>query len=113
MLRAGMMAAGEVDVERRVDLDARLAPVADLVGVTLGIGGREPAAGIAGAGDEPGADRASPWSTSPSASIAASRASTLAVAHARDQQVLPDRQADIAVAEILRDLGEAAHLRRR
>ena len=32
------------------------------------------------------------------------------VAHARDQQVLPDRQADIAVAEILRDLRKPAHL---
>ena len=31
--------------------------------------------------------------------------------HARDQEVLPDREADIAVAEISRDLGEAAHLR--
>src|ERR1700739_2090609 len=29
MLRAGVMAAGQMDVERRVDLDARLAPVAD------------------------------------------------------------------------------------
>ena len=56
MLRAGMMAAGDVDVERRVDVDARLAPVADLGGMALGVGRREPAAGIAGAGDQPGAD---------------------------------------------------------
>src|SRR5207237_8133814 len=35
MLRAGMMAAGDVDVERRVDVDARLAPVADLGGMAL------------------------------------------------------------------------------
>src|SRR3981081_1954277 len=34
MLRAGMVAAGEMDIERRVDLDARLAPVADGGGVT-------------------------------------------------------------------------------
>ena len=37
MLRAGMMAAGEMDVERRVDVDARLAPVADLGGMALGV----------------------------------------------------------------------------
>ena len=32
------------------------------------------------------------------------------VGHARDQQVLPHRETDIAVAEILRDLGKPAHL---
>src|SRR3954453_12874950 len=36
VLRAGMMAAGDVDVERRLDVDARLAPVADLGGMKLG-----------------------------------------------------------------------------
>ena len=36
----------------------------------------------------------------------------LVVRHAGDQQVLPHREPDIAVAEILRDLGEPAHLRR-
>ena len=35
MLRAGVMAAGDVDVERRVDVDARFAPVADLGGMAL------------------------------------------------------------------------------
>ena len=40
VLRAGMVAAGEMDVERRVDLDARFAPVADRGGMALGIGGR-------------------------------------------------------------------------
>ena len=58
MLRAGMMAAGEMDVDRPVELDTRLAPARDLLGVALGVGGREPAAGVAGAGDEAGADRA-------------------------------------------------------
>src|SRR6266436_1385000 len=55
MLRAGMMTAGEMDIERRFDRHACFAPVADLGGVTLGIGGRELAAGIAGACDQPGA----------------------------------------------------------
>ena len=50
------MAAGDVDVERRLDVDARLAPVADLGGMALGVRRRKPAAGIAGAGDQPGAD---------------------------------------------------------
>src|SRR5258708_10459032 len=56
MLRAGMMAAGDVDVERRVDVDARLAPVADLGRMALGVRRRKPASGIAGAGNQPGTD---------------------------------------------------------
>src|SRR5262245_55273113 len=52
MLRAGMMAAGEVDIDRRVECDARLAPTGDLLGMALGVGGGKLAAGIAGAGDE-------------------------------------------------------------
>src|SRR6516165_2576112 len=56
MLRAGMMAAGQMDVERGIDIDARLAPVADLRGVELGVGGGELAAGVAGAGDKAGAN---------------------------------------------------------
>ena len=35
VLSTGMMAAGDVDVERRIDIDARLAPVADLGSVPL------------------------------------------------------------------------------
>ena len=56
MLRAGVMAAGQMDIDRRVERDARLAPARDLLGVALGVGSGEFAAGIAGAGDEAGAD---------------------------------------------------------
>src|SRR6202012_1433274 len=56
MLRTGMVAAGDMDVEWRVDFYPRLTPVADLGGVALGIGCREFAAGIAGAGNQPGTD---------------------------------------------------------
>ena len=51
VLRAGVMAAGEMDVERRVEVDARLAPVADLGGMALGVGRRKLAAGVSRAGD--------------------------------------------------------------
>src|SRR5262249_13791184 len=57
VLGAGVVAAGEVDVDRPVERNARLAPRRDLLGVPLGVGGRELAADIAGAGDEAGADR--------------------------------------------------------
>src|SRR3954463_6023908 len=50
VLRAGVMAAGDVDVERRLDVDARLAPVADLGGMKLGVRRGKPASGIAGTG---------------------------------------------------------------
>src|ERR1700691_782952 len=56
MLRAGMVTAGKMDVQRRVEYNPRLAPVADLGAVALGIGRRELAAGIAGTGNQPGAD---------------------------------------------------------
>src|SRR5205085_5527697 len=40
MLRTRMVAAGEMDVDRRIDLEASLAPVADFRRVALGIRGR-------------------------------------------------------------------------
>src|SRR5262249_62386424 len=56
VLSAGVVATGEMDVDRRIERNARLAPARDLLGVPLGVGRRELAADIAGAGDEPGAD---------------------------------------------------------
>ena len=47
----------------------------------------------------------------PIASMAAIASATLSSRHARNQKVLPDRQADFAVAEIARDLCKTAHLR--
>ena len=57
VLRAGMMAAGQMNIDRRVERDARLAPARDGLGVALGVGRGELAAGVAGAGDKAGADR--------------------------------------------------------
>src|SRR5438045_4673318 len=56
MLRTGVVAAGEMDVERRIDLDPRLAPVANPGRMQLGVRRREFAPRIAGAGDQPSAD---------------------------------------------------------
>ena len=56
MLRAGMVAAGEMDVDRRLDRHPRVAPVRDPGGGALGVGIAELAAGAAGAGNQPGAD---------------------------------------------------------
>ena len=102
MLRAGMMAAGEMDVDRRVERDARLAPARDVLGVALGVGGCELAAGVAGAGDQAGADRVR-LGGEPERLDRGLGACSLLVGDAGDQQVLPDRQPDLAVAEIARD----------
>ena len=58
VLGARMMAAGEMDVDRQVDRDARLEIVGEPQRMALGVGGGELAAGIAGAGDQAAADRA-------------------------------------------------------
>src|SRR5580704_19635053 len=39
VLRAGMVAAREVNVDRSVELDARLAPEGDILGMTFGVRG--------------------------------------------------------------------------
>src|SRR6266545_3993145 len=90
MLRAGMMATGDVYVERRVDVDARLAPVADLGGMKLGVRCRKPASGIAGAGDQPGTNLRG-FDRQPDLPDRGDRKFDVLVAYARDQQVLPHR----------------------
>ena len=57
MLRAGIRTTGEMNIQRLVEGDAALAPLRDGFGMPLGVGHRQTATGIAGAGDEPGADR--------------------------------------------------------
>src|SRR5215471_7564711 len=57
MLRAGMVAAGQMNIDRRVERNARLAPGSDVVGMTFGVRGREFAARVSGARDEAGTDR--------------------------------------------------------
>ena len=56
MLRAGMMAAGQMDIDWRIERHARFAPARDVFGMTFGVGGGELASGIAGAGDKSGPD---------------------------------------------------------
>ena len=58
MLGTGMMAAGEVDVDRRVDGETRFEIVRELQRMALGVGGRKLAAGIAGAGNQTAANGA-------------------------------------------------------
>ena len=57
MLSTGMVAAGEMDIDRLIEFYARLTPLSDVFGVSLCVSGRKPAAARPGTGDEPGPDR--------------------------------------------------------
>src|SRR4029077_20435259 len=46
MLRAGMMTSGQVDVDRAIERQMRLAMPRNILGMALGVGGRKPAADI-------------------------------------------------------------------
>src|SRR4051812_4125336 len=109
MLSAGMMAAGEMDVERRVDRHPGLAPVRDLPGVAFGVGGCKLAASIPGTCDQPCADLRRLYRKADRFN-GGDGYSNVFVAHAGYQQVLPDRQPDISIAKIVCDLRQSAHL---
>jgi len=104
------MAAGQMNVHRRVEGNARLAPARDLLGMALGVRGGEFASGIASAGDQAGADGVGFDGEAERFDPLLGRAYFLS-RHAGDQKVLPDRQPQIAVAEFARNFGKAAHLR--
>src|ERR687888_632021 len=58
VLRAGVRAAGEVHIDRRIQRYRALEVIADGERMPLGVTRRELAAGVAGAGDDAGARRA-------------------------------------------------------
>ena len=104
-----MVAAGEMDVDRPVERDARLAPLRDLLGVRLvsEAANLQPALPV---------QATRPARIEVALVVKSERldrgvgGGDLVVGHVGDEEVLPDRQADIAVAKTLGDLGEAAHL---
>src|SRR5262249_2827743 len=112
MLRAGMVAASQMNIDRRVERNARLAPGSDVVGMTFGVRGREFAARVSGARDEAGTDRIR-LEGKPQRFDPLLRLSNLFGRTAGDEKILPDRQPQIAVAEVARDCGEPMHLRNR
>src|SRR5436305_738229 len=91
VLRAGVMAASEMDVHRRVERDARLAPRGDLLSLLLRVRGGEAAAGRTGTGDEAGAHCAG-FRGEAERRDGRLRERNLLVRHARDQQILPHRE---------------------
>src|SRR3954471_2836132 len=102
VLGAGMMAAGQVDVDRHVEIEPRLDVRGDHQRMTLGVARSELAAAIAGAGDKTGAD-ARGLGREPERRDARLDLRDARVRHAREEEILPDRQADVAVAALARD----------
>src|SRR5262249_21665989 len=109
MLRAGMVAAGQMNIDRRVERNARLAPDSDVVGMKFGVRGREFAAGVTGASDEAGAKRIR-LDRKAQRFDPLLRLSKLFGRNAGDEKILPDGQPQIAVAEVACDRGEPVHL---
>ena len=104
-----MVAAGQVDVDRLVDVEERIEVVGDGERVAFRVRHRELAAAIAGAGDEPGAHRRGLPGEAAGLDAAFAGLEPV-VGHAGDEEVLPDGEPDIAVAEILGDARELPHL---
>lgn len=109
VLRTGVMAASEMDVDRRLKLNALLAPCCDLVGILLGVSSRESASGCAGALDQTGADGRR-CRRKPQRIDGGNHSWHVRVRNPRQQQVLPDRETDITVAEIRGELGQSTDL---
>ena len=82
VLRAGVVAAGQVDVDRRIERQPRLDMRRDRLGRALGVGGGELAALCCRCRKPARPAAASPWCARPSASMAAIAASRLLVAYA-------------------------------
>src|SRR5262245_13846989 len=111
MLRARVGATREMDIDGLVDVQARLDVSSDAFGRMLGVGGRQLAAAIAGAGHKTGTD-------SGCFPIEAQRLDArlgcpdLRFGNAGDDEVLPDGKSDIAITQIPGDGRQFAHLGR-
>src|SRR5262245_51221282 len=109
MLRTRVVAPGEMDVHGQIEGDAALTPVRDLFSVPFRVGGGEFAADIARAGNKAGTDRGGADGQADCFDPRLHRRDVLR-AHAGDDQILPNSEADVAVAEIAGNLREFSHL---
>ena len=111
VLSAGVMTAGQVDIDRRLEGHAFVAPRRDLVGTFLGMGRRKAATGLAGASNQARTERRRCGRKSQY--LDGCRDSpNIRVGDTGDQQILPDRETNIAVAEIGGQLRQPADLLR-
>src|ERR1700691_6555887 len=102
------MATGQMNIDRRVERYTRVAREGDLLGMALGVGGGKFAAGIAGARDQAGANGVGGNRKTKRLDARRSGGKIFA-GDAGDQKILPNREANFAVAKLARDLRQAAH----
>src|SRR5262249_6811697 len=96
-------------IDWRVERNPRLAPAGDVLSVALGVGSRKLAPRIASARDQSGPDGIR-FDRKPKRFDPGFCRFQVFRCHARDQQVLPNREPDIAVAHLARDVSESANL---
>src|SRR5262245_56638627 len=100
MLRARVGATCEMDIDGLVDVEARLDVSSNAFGRILGVGGRQLAAGVTGAGHKTCTDGGRfPIETQPL--DARLGCPDLRFGNAGDDEVLPNGKADIAIAQVL------------
>ena len=110
VLRAGMMAAGEMDVDRRVERARAPRTTSRSRRHAPWCRGGEAAAGRCRCRRRARRGSRVALRRKPERLDRGFGERDIGIRHAGDQQVLPDGQADIAVAEIARDLRKPAHL---
>jgi len=110
MLGAGVVAAGDVEVDGLVeDGEVCVEVVGEGDGVGFGVGGREAAAAVAGAGDG-SAENGACGDVEVSFGEGLFCSFEVLRGDVGDEQVLPDGEAELARAEAVGDVGEGAHL---
>src|SRR5436190_11161181 len=108
MLCTGMRAAGEVDVDGNIKRQSLVESVGDLRRVPLGVGGGEPAAGVARAGHDATADVGGRMEQSELIDFLLHDVD-LMDGDVSDEQILPDREAQVAASVRIGDVGKSAH----
>jgi len=110
VLRAGVMTAGQMNIDGRVHRRRCFAKTRDFGGVSFGVGGREATAKFPVQATSPARKRRDPRREPERLDGGASFGDSR-IWHAGEQEVLPYGQPHAAVAELLRDTRKAASLR--
>ncbi len=105
MLRATVMTTGDVNVERQVEVKPLLQRLRDLHGVSFCVGAGKLAAGTSRARDQSRREAAGLVAEPDRDELVLDRF-YVAVIDVRKNQILPNREADFAVAVVLGNVGE-------
>ena len=109
VLCAGMMAARDVDVDGLIHRQSRVHMIGDAKRIALGVGSGEFATCVPCASHQTGSDRRSAPMEPASFDVGVCIIE-LGIGDAGDDEILPDREADVAITAFPRLGGENAHL---